>query len=145
MIFAIAMVWGETLVDVPRLVLPFRSSPGHLITAAFNLTAVVGLTAYAFDFASLRRPNFWRMFTPFYAAFMALLLGQSFPILLRVVAFMLAYGGNSPLVAIGALAVLIPIAAMLVFTFIALLRLGDWIGPTRRPLGQTPAQLSLPI
>ena len=145
LIFAIAMVWGETLVDVPRLVLPFRSSPAHLVTAAFNLTAIIGLTAYAFGFAFLRRPNFWRIFTPCYGAFMALLIGHSIPAFLRVVTLMAVYGGNTPLVAIGALTVLIPIAAMLVFTFIALLRLGDWIGPTRRALGETPAQLSLPI
>ena len=145
MIFAIAMVWGETLVDVPRLVLPFRSSPGHIVTAAFNLTAVVGLTAYAFDVGVLHRTAFWRLFTPIYGAFMALLIGYSVPSLVKVVALMLVYGGNTPLVAIGALAALIPIAAMLAFTFIALLRLGDWIGPTRRALGQTPAQLNLPI
>jgi hypothetical protein len=40
---------------------------------------------------------------------------------------------------------MLPIAAMAVFTMIALFRLGDWIGPTRRPIGARPQQLSLPI
>jgi hypothetical protein len=34
---------------------------------------------------------------------------------------------------------------MAVFTAIALFRLGDWIGPTRRPVGERQNQLSLPF
>ena len=54
----------------------------------------------------------------------------------------LALSGNAPLRVFG---VFLMLAIMLVptaFMALAVLRLGDYLGPTRRPLGRKPAQLS---
>ncbi len=73
------------------------------------------------------------------------LLGSTILPFSRVLFGLLALGKDAPLLLAGALLVVLPMAAMLVFTTVALLRLGDWTGPTRRPVGLRPAQLSLPI
>ncbi|MEA3059834.1 MAG: hypothetical protein QOE50_1246 [Sphingomonadales bacterium] len=142
-LFAIAMVWGECIADVPRLLLPHRTTPAHFVVALANVTAVLGLTFYAFRYNHTR--GFWRLFAPLYAMFLAAQVGGSFVALTRVVTGLIALGKDAPLVILGGIVVLLPIMAMAVFTVIALFRLGDWIGPTRRPVGASPQQLSLPI
>jgi hypothetical protein len=142
-LFAIAMVWGECIGDVPRLVLPHHTTPAHFVIALANATAVLGVTFYALRYTRTRA--FWRLFAPLYALFLAGEVGVSFVSLTRVVAGLLALGKDAPLVILGGMVVLLPIMAMAVFTIIALFRLGDWIGPTRRPVGVRPQQLSLPI
>ncbi|MFL6727673.1 MAG: hypothetical protein ACJ8FS_14330 [Sphingomicrobium sp.] len=142
-LFAIVMVWGECIGDVPRLILPHHTTPAHFIMALVNVTAVLGLTFYAFRMTASR--SFWRVYAPLYATIMAAELGYSLMALTRVIRAIARVGGDTPLVALGAVTVGLPIMAMAVFTLIALLRLGDWIGPTRRPIGTRPGQLSLPI
>ena len=142
-LFAIAMVWGECIVDVPRLLLPHHTTPAHFVVALANVTAVLGLIFYSLRYNRTRA--FWRLFAPLYAMFLAGQVGGSFVALTRVVTGLMALGKDAPLVILGGIVVLLPIMAMAVFTVIALFRLGDWIGPTRRPVGVRPQQLSLPI
>ena len=142
-LFAIAMVWGECMEDVPRLLLPHHTTPAHFVVALANVTAVLGLIFYAFRYHRTRA--FWRLFAPLYALFLAAQVGGSFVAMTRVVTALLALGKDAPLVVLGGMVVLLPIMAMAVYTTIALFRLGDWIGPTRRPIGVRPQQLSLPI
>jgi hypothetical protein len=142
-LFAAVMVWGECLGDVPSLLLPRHSTPEHFVVALANITAALGLVFYAFGYAGSRA--FWRLFAPLYALFLAGEVGGSFVGMTQVVTSLLAVGKNGPLVILGGMVVLLPIIAMAVFTMIALFRLGDWIGPTRRPVGVQPRQLSLPI
>jgi hypothetical protein len=142
-LFAIAMVWGECVGDVPHLLLPHHTTPAHFAFALANATAVLGLTFYAFRWTASRA--FWRLFAPLYALFLAAQIGATLVPFTRVIAGLAALGKDAPLVILGAIVVLLPVTAMAVFTVIALFRLGDWIGPTRRPLGVRPQQLSLPI
>jgi uncharacterized YccA/Bax inhibitor family protein len=142
-LFAIVMVWGECIGDVPRLLFPHRTTPVHFLMALVNVIAVLGLTLYAFRMTASR--GFWRIYAPFYAMVVAAELGYSLMVLTRVIAAMFRLGGDSPLLAIGAVTVGLPIMALAVFTLIALFRLGDWIGPSRRPIGFRAQQLSLPI
>ena len=142
-LFAFAMVWGVCLADVPRLLLPHRTTPAHFVAALANITAVLGLTFYALRYNRSR--GFWRLFAPLYAMFLSAQVGASFVSLTRVVTGLLVLGKDAPLVILGGMVVLLPMIAMAVFTVIALFRLGDWIGPTRRPVGVRPQQLSLPI
>jgi len=142
-LFAAAMVWGECLGDVPSLLLPHHSTPEHFVVALANVTAALGLVFYAFGYTRSRA--FWRLFAPLYALFLAGEVGGSFVGLTQVVTSLLALGKNGPMVILGGIVVLLPIMAMALFTMIALFRLGDWIGPTRRPVGLQQQQLSLPI
>jgi hypothetical protein len=142
-LFAIVMVWGEAIGDIPRLILPHRTTPAHFVIALANATAILGLSFYAFRMTGTRR--FWRLYAPLYAAFIVVQLGSSLVLFSRVMMALLAVGDNAPLMLVGAVTVVLPITAMTVFTLIALFRLGDWIGPTRRPIGLRPQQLSLPI
>jgi len=128
---------------VPRLLLPHRATPAHFVVALANVTAVLGLTFYALRYDRSR--PFWRLFAPLYAMFLAAQFGASFVALTRVVTGLMALGKDAPLVILGGIVVLLPMMAMAVFTVIALFRLGDWIGPTRRPVGVREQQLSLPI
>lgn len=141
MIFALAMLAGECVGDIPRLVHPHRIYDSMVALA--NAVAVLGLVFYAFRCNTSRR--FWRLYAPFYAMVLAALIGTSLIPLARVLLAMVALGKATPLVALGALAATVPIWAMVVFTLVALFRLGDWIGPTRRPVGARQQQLSLPL
>ena len=142
-LFAVAMVWGECVGDVPRLLLPHHTTPAHFVVALANVTAVLGLIFYALRYNRTRA--FWRLCAPLYAMFLAAEVGGSFVSLTRVVTGLVALGKDAPLVVLGGMVVLLPIMAMAVFTLIALFRLGDWIGPTRRPIGERQLQLSLPL
>lgn len=142
-LFALVMVWGECVGDVPRLLFPQRTTMVHFLMALVNAVAVLGLVLYAFRRNDTR--NFWRLFAPVYAAVMAAELGYSATLLGHVLRSMARVGGDTPLVFIGAITIALPIAAMAIFTLIALLRLGDWIGPTRRPFGAVRQQLELPL
>jgi hypothetical protein len=142
-LFAIAMVWGECIGDLPRLIVPHRTTPVHVLMALVNVIAVLGLTLYAFRMTAGR--GFWRIYAPVYAMIVAAELGYSVMALTRVIVAMMRLGRETPLLAIGAVTVGLPIMAMAVFTLIALFRLGDWTGPSRRPIGERPKQLSFPI
>jgi len=142
-LFAIVMVWAECMGDVPRILLPQRTTAEHLFISYANVTAVTGLTCYAFRFSVF--PNFWRIFAPAYALIIAAQFGKWLPAFSRVMSFMFQRASSTPLSIVGALALTVPILAMTMYTIVALLRLGDWIGPTRRPVGLRPTQLSLPI
>jgi hypothetical protein len=143
LLFAIVMVWSECIGDVPRLLLPHRTTPEHFFAAFANVTAVLGLTFYAFRCTAAA--PFWRLFAPAYALFVAAEFGRWLPPFTRVVAAMFRRGGDNSLALVGAVTVTLPLLAMTVFSLIALFRLGDWIGPSRRPVGVRPAQLQLPI
>src|SRR3954454_8980378 len=95
-LFAIAMVWGECLDDVPHLLLPHHTTPAHFVVALANVTAVLGLIFYAFRYDRTRA--FWRLFAPLYALFLAAQVGGSFVALTRVVAGLMALGKDAPLV-----------------------------------------------
>ena len=85
-----------------------------------------------------------RLYAPFFALIVAGQLGYSLIALSRALLLLSRADGQTLLMTIGAITVALPIMAMAVFTLIALLRLGDWIGPTRRTLGCS-KQLSLPL
>lgn len=140
-VFALAMLVGECLGDIPRLFHPHRISDSLMPLA--NAIAILGLTFYAFRWDGSR--GFWRLYAPIYAMVLAALIGTSLIPLMRVLVAMVALGKATPLVALGALTATVPIWAMVVFTLVALFRLGDWIGPTRRPVGVRQQQLSLPL
>lgn len=140
-LFAIAMVWGEGIGDLPRLIFPHRTTPFQFLMALTNAIAVLGIVFYTLRMNGARA--FWRMYAPFYALIVGCELAYSLFMLTKVLLLMANAGGQTPLVAIGAVTVALPIMAMAVFTLIALLRLGDWIGPTKRPLRG--AQLALAL
>jgi hypothetical protein len=142
-LFALVMVWAECLGDVPRLLSPHRVSPGHYAIALMNLLAVVGLAFYALRVRASRA--FWRVFAPVYAIMVAAQFGSWLPPFTVAVARIMRAAANTPFVAAGVVAATLPLLAMSLFTMIACFRLGDWIGPTRRPVGVRGKQLSLPI
>jgi hypothetical protein len=142
-LFAIAMVWGEGIGDFPRLLFPHRTTVFHFLMALVNSIAVLGIALYALRMNGSRA--FWRVYAPLYTLIVAAELGYSAIALSRLLFAMWRAGPDTPLVALGAVTVGLPIIAMAVFTLIALLRLGDWIGPTKRPLGLPGAQLPLPL
>jgi hypothetical protein len=141
-LFALVMVWGESIADVPRLLFHRAAAP-HLLMALANTTAVVGLTLYAFRWA--RGRAFWRYYAPLYALVVVWQLGHGLIYFTRALVGIVKLGTDVPLLLAGAFAVSFPLIAMAVFTAIALFRLGDWIGPTRRPVGERQNQLSLPF
>ena len=142
-LFALAMVWGEGIGDFPRLLFPHRTTLFHFLMALTNSIAVLGIAFYALRLNGARA--FWRFYAPLYALIVAAELAYSLIALSRVIELMSRAGAQTPLVAVGAVTVVLPIMAMAVFTLIALLRLGEWIGPTRRPIGARQPQLNLPF
>jgi hypothetical protein len=142
-LFAITMVWSECLGDVPKILFPNRTTPAHLFIAITNVTAVTGLALYAFQLTGTRA--FWRVYAPIYAIIIAAQFGVWMPLFILATAQLMNLQGLSFLSRIGVVAVTLPLLAMTMYCLIALFRLGDWIGPTRRPVGQRPQQLSLPI
>ena len=142
-LFAIAMVWGEGVGDFPRLLFPHRTTPFHFLMSFVNSIAVLGIVLYALRMNGSRA--FWRVYGPLYTLIVAAELGYSLIALSRVLVAMWRSGPDTPLMAIGAVTVGLPIMAMAVFTLIALLRLGDWIGPSKRPLRLRGTQLALPL
>jgi len=140
-LFAIAMVWGEAVGDFPRLLVPHRTTPFHFLMAMVNSIAVLGIALYALRMNGSRA--FWRVYAPLYGLIVAAELAYSVVALSYVLMAMWRAGPDTPLVAIGAVTVGLPIMAMAVFTLIALLRLGDWTGPTKRPLRLRGTQLAL--
>ena len=141
-LFALVMVWGEFVADVPRLLFHQAATP-HLLVALANATAVAGLTLYAFRWN--RGLAFWRVYAPLYALLLTWQLGGGLVYFTRALIGILRLGQDVPLLFAGAFAVTFPLIAMAVFTAIALFRLGDWTGPTRQPVGARQQQLSLPF
>lgn len=108
-----------------------------------NLIAVLGLTFYVFRLNSSR--GFWRLYAPVYAMVIAWQVG-ALVIRFTQLATILFARGQDPVVVLGpAFLVAVPITAMAAYTLAALFRLGDWIGPTRRPVGVRTQQLSLAL
>lgn len=142
-LFAIAMVWGEAIGDIPRLLFPHHTTPFQFLIAMVNSIAVLGIALYALRMNGSRA--FWRVFAPVYGLIVAAELAYSVVALSRVLIAMWRVGPDTPLIAIGAVTVGLPIMAMAVFTLIALLRLGDWIGPTRRAVWARQEQLTLSL
>jgi hypothetical protein len=128
---------------VPRLALPGMTTPARWAMTLLNTIATLGVVLYV-----LRRTGtapFWRLFAPIYAAVFAAQLGGILPQFFRATLALADLGPQAPLALVGAMVVVVPVLAIAVFTMIALFRLGDWIGPTRRPLGLRERQLSLPL
>ena len=142
-LFAIVTVWAECSGDVPRILFPHRTTPAHLFIAITNVIAVTGLALYAFRLTATRA--FWRIYAPVYAIIIAAQFGIWLPPFVQATIRVMSYDGMNFLTGAGMVAVTVPILAMTAYSIIALFRLGDWIGPTRRPVGQRPQQLSLPL
>ena len=142
-LFAIVMAWAECLGDVPRLLSPHRVTPTDYGIALMNMLAMVGLAFYAFRLNSSR--SFWRLFAPAYAIMLAAQLGSWLPSFTIATARMVGVSDHSTWAAAGIVAVSMPLLAMTLYTAIACFRLGDWIGPTRRPVAARQRQLSLPL
>ena len=108
-----------------------------------NMLAMVGLVFYAVGISASR--SFWRLFAPLYAMMLAAQLGSWLPPFTIATSRMVGVSENSTWAAAGIVAVSMPLLAMSLYTTIACFRLGDWIGPTRRPIGERQSQLSLPF
>jgi|GEM_PF-2747561 len=137
-LFAGLMVFGEAIGDVPKLFHPASALTSVLV--ALNLVAVSGVVAYAFR-QRLGPVGFWRAFAPFFCLVSAGEIGRVLPIIVRLIA--LTQG--SMVMVLGMLFVIVPVLAMAFFTCLALLRQAELLGPSRRPLGRKPDQLSLPL
>jgi len=142
-LFAIAMVWAESSGDVPRLLFPHRTTPIHFLIALANVIAVTGLTLYAFRLTATRA--FWRFYAPTYALIIALQFGAWAPTFIRATVHLMSLNGLSFLSRVGVITITLPLLAMTAYSIVALFRLGDWTGPTRRPVGARQQQLSLPL
>ena len=142
-LFALVMVWAESWGDVPKLLFPHRTTPTHFFIAATNVTAVIGLALYAFNLKATC--GFWRLYAPIYAIIIVAQFGLWLPPFTIATARMMSVGGGNAWAVAGILAVTLPLMAMSLYSIIALFRLGDWIGPTRRPVGARQQQLSLPL
>ena len=142
-LFAVGMVWAECWGDVPKLLFPHRTTPEHLFNATTNVIAVTGLALYAFGLRGSRA--FWRLYAPGYAIVIAAQFGLCAPAFAIATAQIMSSAGMDFISQVGLLAITLPMLAMTVFSIIALFRLGDWIGPTRRPVGEQSLQLHLPL
>ena len=142
-LFALVMVWMECMGDVPKLLLPHRTTPVHFLIALANLVAVAGIALYALRRTETR--EFWRLYAPTYAFIIALQLGIWMPQFIRATSRVMSADGMNFIIGAGMVAVTLPILATTAYSIIALFRLGDWIGPTRRPVGARQKQLSLPL
>jgi|SRR3954447_13698628 hypothetical protein len=142
-LFAIVMVWAESMGDLPRLLFPHSADGTRFVIALANGTAVIGVVFYTLGITGSR--PFWRVYAPLFAMVLAAQFGSGVVSLTRVVARLMVLGKDAPLVILAGVVVLLPMVAMATFTALALFRLGDWIGPTRRPVGLRLKQLSLPI
>ena len=140
LLFAAFNIWSACIGDFPRLVVGLMLRPRwELIIPFLNIIIVIGIAQYAVGLRSARSTVFWRGFAPIMLVEMAYLLGSFGPAFAKILSVI----GSSKLALLGVvIGVGLPIM-MVVYGAIAVLRLGDYLGPTRRPLGQKPAQLSL--
>jgi hypothetical protein len=126
--------------DLPKLVAGLLLAPHWgLLFPVLGVLGVIGLCQYAVGWRSPRIVRFWRLAAPVVVIAFTIMIARGFPATARLLVLL----QDAPLQMIGlffALALVIGPAAMIA---LALLRLGDYLGPTRRPLGQKPAQLSL--
>ena len=142
-LFALVMVWLECMGDVPKLLFPHRTSPAHFLIALTNFVAVTGLALYALGRTETR--SFWRLYAPTYAFIIAFQFGIWMPTFVRATSEVVRADGMNFIIAAGMVTVTLPILATTVYSIVALFRLGDWIGPTRRPVGERQQQLRLPF
>jgi len=140
LLFAGASVLIACFTTLPKLVAGLMLDPKwSLVLTLLDLLSVAGLWQYAVRWRSPRTTRFWRVLAPIIAIAFTAMIARGYPALAKVLALL----DDAPLQMLGVFAglglVLVPTA----FTVLAVLRLGDYLGPTRRPLGEKPAQLSL--
>lgn len=140
-IFACLMAVLVIVGDFPKLANPTAHHPLQIALLPVYAIVLLGLWQYSFGWPRRPSSGFWRVFAPFFALVTAASVGFAIPPII-VVASLLS---GSVMGVLGMLIGLGLPAAIVTYTIIALLRLGDWIGPTRRPVGERPPQLSLPL
>lgn len=128
--------------DIPQLIAGLIIAPDwKFIIRAINVLSVAGLCQYAVRWRSPRTTCFWRIFAPAMLLTYTVMIAHFLP---PTVAALRA-SIDAPLAILAVLLTLAIVVANTVLIAIAVLRLGDYLGPTRRPLGQKPAQLSLSL
>ncbi|MDQ3143379.1 MAG: hypothetical protein M3Q57_00680 [Pseudomonadota bacterium] len=140
LVFAVINVLAACFNELPKLITGLMLNPDWgLVIPLVSLVSVAGLCQYAVRWRSPRTTTFWRGFAPVMLITWTILLARTYPAAAKV----LALSGDAPLRILGVLLVFGVVFVPTAFMAIAVLRLGDYLGPTRRPLGQKPAQLSL--
>jgi hypothetical protein len=140
LLFAGVNVVAACFNEIPRLIAGLILNPDwSLVSPLVGVVSVAGLCQYAVRWRSARTTAFWRGFAPVMLVTWTILLARTFPATANVFALL----GDAPVQMVGVLLVLGAVFVPTAFIAIAVLRLGDYLGPTRRPLGHRPAQLSL--
>jgi hypothetical protein len=140
LLFAAISVLAACAHDIPNLLAGMLMAPSwKLIFPVVNVVSLAGLCQYAIGWRSERTTLLWRSFAP--AMMLVFTVATAF--ILVPAANVLTFALDAPLSAVAVVLILAFTLANMSFIAIAVLRLGDYIGPTRRPLGQKPAQLSL--
>ncbi|MCY7339471.1 MAG: hypothetical protein LH465_05900 [Sphingomonas bacterium] len=128
--------------DLPKLAAGLILDPGWgLVVPLVNVLSLVGLCQFAVRWRSPRTTRFWRGFAPVLLITWTVMFARTYPAAANVFALL----EDAPIRLLGVLLALGLVIVPTVFTAVAMLRLGDYLGPTRRPLGQKPAQLSLSL
>ena len=142
LLFAGVNVVAACFNEVPTLIAGLMLDPDWgLVVPLVSIVSVAGLCQYAVRWRSPRTATFWRGFAPVMLVTWTFLLSRTYPATAKV----LALSSDAPLRMIGVILVLGVVIVPTAFIAIAVLRLGDYLGPTRRPLGRKPAQLSLKL
>ena len=126
--------------DIPQLLADLIAGPdGKLIFRVVNVVSVAGLCQYAVRWRSPRTTRFWRGFGPVMLLTFTVMIAQFLPPTAQV----LRTAADAPLAIVAVALMFGIVVANTALIAIAVLRLGDYLGPARRPLGRRPAQLSL--
>jgi len=140
LLFAGVSLLAGCINDLPKLIHGLMLNPGWgLIFPLVNVVSVLGLCQYSVRWRSTRTTRFWRGFAPFMLLVYTVMIARGF----SATAHLLGLLADAPLGLLGIFVMLAIVLGTVVMTALAVLRLGDYLGPTRRPLGQKPAQLSL--
>jgi hypothetical protein len=142
LLFAGISVLVACVNDLPKLIAGLLLGPGWgLVFPLVNVLSIAGLAQYAVRWRSPRATRFWRCFGPIMLLTYTLMISRGLSAMVRLFGLL----ADAPLGMLGALLAFGILVANTVMIAIAVLRLGDHLGPTRRPLGQKPAQLSLSL
>ena len=142
LLFAGVSLLSECVNGLPKLIFGLMMDPNwNLVFPLVNLVSVAGVCQYAVRWRSPRTMRFWRSFAPIMLLTYTFMIARGLPATARLLSLL----GDAPLGLLGVLLIFGVVLASTIAISIAVLRLGDYLGPTRRPLGQRPAQLSLSL
>jgi hypothetical protein len=139
LLFAAVNVIAACFNELPKLLAGVMLTPHWgLLLSLVSLVSIAGLCQYAVRWRSPRTTTFWRGFAPVMLITWTIVFARTYPATANVLALL----HDAPMQMAG---VFLALALMIVptaFIALAVLRLGDYLGPTRHPLGRKPAQLS---